>query len=219
MIRIPDATLREMIATCIADEARRRGIRLTTNDPREVLLTPLPTDARGNTGTSNLLARFLYAQRDIGIKVLPYAKEGGSGDEMVSQEDHTEEEGTYDWSLQPIEQGEGTSTSDRDLVRKLTRMMRERYQKELASHPLRGHSFVLLKDCPASSYFLATGNTRPKDNLVKFAILARTNSLNTGQVRRIASNEQESGECNCGQLGSLATHTVLAYYFGFTFCV
>lgn len=125
MIQIPDATLREMIATCIADEARCRGMRLTTNDPLEVLHTPLPTDARGNTGTSNLLARFLYAQRDIGIKVLPYAKEGGSEDEMISQEGHTEEEETYDWSLQPIEQGEVTPTSDRDLVRKLTRMMRE----------------------------------------------------------------------------------------------
>ena len=81
-------------------------------------------------------------------------------------------------------------------------MIRDRYQKALISHPLRGHSFIALKNCPVSSYFLATANTRPKDSLVKFAILARTNSLHTGQVRRLAN--PMDGLCTCGDLESLA---------------
>ena len=126
---------------------------------------------------------------------------------METQDRHSsdEEQETYDWLLKPVkEEEEAVATSDRDLLKKLTRMLRARHQRELTSHPLRGHSFVALKDCPISNYFMATGNTRPKDNLVKFALLARTNSLHTGQVRRLASGGQDDGECRCGQLESLA---------------
>ena len=59
MLQAPDGTVREVVRTCVLDEARCRGLPLRGEDPREVLQTPLPYEARGYTGTSNLLARFL----------------------------------------------------------------------------------------------------------------------------------------------------------------
>ena len=84
-------------------------------------------------------------------------------------------------------------------------MMREKYHKALLDHPLRGHSFISLSDCHTSNFFLATGITSAKDSLVKFTVLARTSSLHTGQVRRLASrDDEEDGLCGCGELESLA---------------
>ena len=209
MLQAPDGTVREVVRTCVLDEARCRGLPLRGEDPREVLQTPLPYEARGYTGTSNLLARFLKAQTDIGVKIVPREnneEEERREEESQSEEDRRETE-TYDWILKPLDEdeGEGVRSTDADLTKKLTRMIRDRYQKALTTHPLRGHSFIALKNCPISSYFLATGNTRPKDNLVKFAILARTNSLHTGQIRRLANrNVEDDGLCCCGQLESLS---------------
>ena len=126
---------------------------------------------------------------------------------METQDRHSsdEEQETYDWLLKPVkEEEEAVATSDRDLLKKLTRMLRARHQRGLTSHPLRGHSFVALRNCPTSNFFFATGRTTAKDSLVKFAVLARTNSLHTGQVRRLANPEQEDGLCRCGELESLA---------------
>ena len=207
MMQASNPTTRRIFEECIRSEAALRRIPLDQADRWAALRIPMDDAREDQTGTSNLLARFIYAQRDIGIRVLPYTEERGSDDEMVTQDRHSsdEERETYDWLLKPVkEEEEAVATSDKDLLKKLTRMLRERHQRELTSHPLRGHSFVALKDCPISSYFLATGNTRPKDNLVKFAILARTNSLHTGQVRRLASSDQVDSECRCGQLESLA---------------
>ena len=207
MMQASNLTVRRIFDECIKSEAALRRIPLDQADRWAALRIPIDDNARANTGTSNLLARFLYAQRDIGIRVLPYTEERRSDDEVSSQDRHSgdETQETYDWLLKPVdEEEEMVATSDRDLLKELTRMLRERHQRDLTSHPLRGHSFVALKDCPISNYFLATGNTKPKDNLVKFAILARTNSLHTGQVRRLASSGQVDGECRCGQLESLA---------------
>ena len=208
MLQAPDETVREVVRTCVLDEARCRGLPLQGEDPREVLQTPLPYEARGYTGTSNLLARFLKAQTDIGVKVVPH--ENNEEEERREEESQSDEESqateAYDWVLKPLdeEEGEAVRSTDADLTKKLTRMIRDRYQKALTTHPLRGHSFIALTNCPVSSYFLATGNTRPKDSLVKFAILARTNSLYTGQVKRLANPEQDEGLCKCGALESLS---------------
>lgn len=203
MLQATDATVQETMRECITDEARLRGIHLPANDPREVLLTPLPRGTQGNTGTSNLLARFLRAQEDIGVKVTPH---GDREDGETTQEEEEDGE-TYDWVLMPItnDAHEAVKVKDRDLNKMLTRMMRAKYHKALLDHPLRGHSFIALTDCPTSNFFLATGRTSAKDSLVKFAILARTNSLHTGQIRRLANrNVEDDGLCSCGQLESLS---------------
>ena len=205
MLQAPDETVREVVRACVLDEARCRGLPLRGEDPREVLQTPLPYEARGHTGTSNLLARFLKAQTDIGVKVtLPHNH--GEEEErrpMQEEEDNGEDE-AYDWVLIPRNNDEAVKVRDSDLNKMLTRMIREEHYKNLIGHPLRGHSFAALRNCPTSSFFLATGRTNAKDSLVKFAVLARTNSLHTGQVRRLANPEQEDGLCRCGELESLA---------------
>ena len=205
MLQAPDETVREVVRACVLDEARCRGLSLRGEDPREVLQTPLPYEARGFTGTSNLLARFLKAQTDIGVKVTMPHNHGEEEERrpMQEEEDNGEDE-AYDWVLIPRNNGEAVKVRDSDLNKMLTRMIREEHYKNLIGHPLRGHSFVALRNCPTSSFFLATGRTTAKDSLVKFAVLARTNSLHTGQVRRLANPEQEDGLCRCGELESLA---------------
>ena len=72
----------------------------------------------------------------------------------------------------------------REVAKVLTEVNREAAFSKLISHPMKGHTFVAMKDNPSSNWFIGHPQATFNDNIVRFALQARTNSLPVGALLR-----------------------------------
>ena len=178
-----DRSIREMIKA--SDEAeiifRNAAIDLTSPFLHLKVKDNGSLFSRLNRGTSNILARCVKALHDLNVGLL-YKDNVFTLNDLLN-------ENTFD-----------VKTSN--VVKRIMKILNDRYFSELCKHEMKGHSFVKLKNSPLSSFFMKP-NALMADSVVRFAIKGRTNSLMTASLAA-HRNPQLSNRCSlCEQIETL----------------
>ena len=171
-----DGQTRNIFRHCVADEMAMRGLE---RDESSTNLNIKITDdgTPRSRGTHNLLPRAMKAMKFLQIRL--YRRE-------------------HKVMLRLTEDEEAEEISvGRNLLPKLNSMLRDRHAAGLRECPLKGHTFKTLKSNPISNFFI-DWRSKISSALIRFAWRARTNSLMTGEIMRIAGHGD--GRCQtCGR--------------------
>ena len=100
---------------------------------------------------------------------------------------------------------EETIINAKKFLSSMNKTLKSRYQAGLSMKEFRCHSFTSLKNSKLSNFFIGNHKAPTSDNLVMFALQARTNSLLTEEVqhKRSLSPSDKCRACGANITGSL----------------
>lgn len=195
-----DEKTRYVFRECSKDEKRYRGI--ITDDQCGILAYRLDNNkhivqTNAGIGTSNLYSRCLQALAQLMLDCNLIDANDISISNKISNIEH------------PNAHIDIKQCTIKTLLGQLNTILQKRHLDELSHHPLRGHTFKLMENSPLSNFFLRDHRGRMNDATVRFTILARTNSIFTGQHSRLSNRirnpDTDFSKCvACGGDDSLA---------------
>ena len=197
-----DERIRKLIYHNITEEARKRRIE-RCNEKSFFGFSKASSGTTNTTKTNSIFCRALQAAARLKISLT-----------VVDDNDNDNNDDPLHWiNDSPLTNFSlSIDTSDEDFIisannflPKINSILKERYQSVFQSKEFRCHSFDSLKNSKHSNFFIGNCKAPTSDNLVKFALQARTNSLLTEEVcfKRNLSQNDKCHACGGHTTGSL----------------
>ena len=187
-----DERIRRMIISSDNDEMTFRD---AVQDPNSPFLN-VPTNESGcihgrrHCGTSNTLNRTVKALHDMHFG--------------LTFKDNVFKLVSLDSLNHSIVNQDKVIVNSKNIMKAIMKFLQSRHFDNLINHPLKGHSFVTLRNSPISSFFV-NPKAKAADSVTNFAFRARLGSLFTGNLQYSRSNNQDINVRLCPRCNEIET--------------